>query len=135
MSKTLKRGWNRKEGRENKSFKTRGGGKLSEWVGALKKGGGLNPLRNNVLQHLFLNKGKINTSQFFSMLHDEESPEKPQYNMATPPFLEKPPILPNPPFSSKNFQTLPFPSILKKSNPPFYEWGGWGGRGSNYVYS
>ena len=53
------------------------------------------------------------------MLHHEESPEKPQYNMATPPpFLDKPPILPNSPFSSKNFQTPQFPSILKKLNPP-----------------
>ena len=46
------------------------------------------------------------------MLHHEESPEKSQYG--NPPFLDKPP-----PFSSKNFQTPPpFPSILKKSNPP-----------------
>ena len=56
------------------------------------------------------------------MLHHEESPEKPQYNMATPPPISRqtpPPILPNPPFSSKNFQTPPFPSLLKKSTPPF----------------
>ena len=54
------------------------------------------------------------------MLDLEESPEKPQYNMATPPFLDKPP-----PISSKHFQISPppFPSILKKSNPPPYEWG------------
>ena len=38
--------------------------------------------------------------------------------MATPPFLEKPPHFASPPFSSKNFQTPPFPSILKKLNPP-----------------
>ena len=59
------------------------------------------------------------------MLHDEESPEKPQYNMATP--LDKPTstsILPNTPFSSKNFQIPPFPSILKKLNPPFMKGGG-----------
>ena len=31
-----------------------------------------------------LTKGKINTSRFFSMMHHEESPWKPQYNMATP---------------------------------------------------
>ena len=42
------------------------------------------------------------------MLHHEESPEKPQYNVATPPFLGKLlPILPNPSFSSKHFQTPP----------------------------
>ena len=34
-----KKGWNRKEGRENKVFK-RGGGKLGEGVGALKRGRG-----------------------------------------------------------------------------------------------
>ena len=76
------------------------------------------------------------------MLHHEESPEKPQYNMAPPPFLDK--FLPHfanpfPPFSSKNFQTPPFPSILKKSNPsppPFMKdgGGGGGGRGPNYAY-
>ena len=42
------------------------------------------------------------------MLHHEESPEKPQYNMATPPFLDNPSP---PPFSSKNFQTPPPTSI------------------------
>ena len=75
------------------------------------------------------------------MLHDEESPEKPQYNMASPPsFLGKLPILPNPLVSSKKFQTRPpFPSILKKSTPPFliYEGdggGGGGGGGPNYVF-
>ena len=58
------------------------------------------------------------------MLHHEESPEKPQYNMATPPFCL------THPFSSKNFQTLPFPSILKKANlPPFMKGGG---GGTNY---
>ena len=63
------------------------------------------------------------------MLHNEESPEKPKYNMTTPPFLDNPPpILPNPPFSSKNFQTPPIPSILKRSNPPLYEGGGVGVR-------
>ena len=45
------------------------------------------------------------------MFYHEESPENPQYNMATPRFAL-------PPFSSKNFQTSSFPSILKKSNCP-----------------
>ena len=62
------------------------------------------------------------------MLHHEESPEKPQYNMATPPFLDKPPppILPNhsSPFLAKIFRPPPFPSILKKSNPSFMKGGG-----------
>ena len=56
------------------------------------------------------------------MLHHEESPEKPQYNMATPPFLDKhpppPPFCLTPPFLEKIFRPPPFPSILKKSNPP-----------------
>ena len=38
-----KRGWDRKEGRENKKFKK--GGKLGQGVGALKKRG-WNPLMN-----------------------------------------------------------------------------------------
>ena len=37
---------------------------------------------------------------------------------------QPPPILPTPPFSSKNFQTPQFPSILKKLNPSLYEGGG-----------
>ena len=53
------------------------------------------------------------------MPHHEESPEKPQYNMATPPFLDKPP------FSSKNFQTPPISiSFEKVKPPPLYEGGG-----------
>ena len=40
------------------------------------------------------------------MLHHEESSEKPQYNMATPPiFLDLPPILPNSPFLAKALVT------------------------------
>ena len=39
--KYLKRGWSRTEGRKNKDFKK--GGKLSQGVGALKKGGGGGP--------------------------------------------------------------------------------------------
>ena len=35
--KYCKRGWNRKEGRENKDFKQEGEGKLSQGMGALKK--------------------------------------------------------------------------------------------------
>ena len=50
---------------------------------------------------MFVTKGKINTSRFFSMMHHEESPEKPEYNMATPLFLSNHPPLP--PFSSKNW--------------------------------
>ena len=41
--KYLKMGWNRKEGKGNKDFK-KGGGKLDRGVGALKRGGGLEPL-------------------------------------------------------------------------------------------
>ena len=60
------------------------------------------------------------------MLHHEESPEKPEYNTATsPPFLDKPPILCNPPFSSKNFQTPPISISFEKVEPPppLYEGG------------
>ena len=43
------------------------------------------------------------------MVHHEESPEKPQYNMAAPHFYPPPPPplhFALPPFSSKNFQRL-----------------------------
>ena len=40
--KYLKRGWSRKEGKGNQDLKRRG--KLDQGVGALKKGGGWNPL-------------------------------------------------------------------------------------------
>ena len=50
---------------------------------------------------MFVSKGKINTSIFFPMLDHEESPEKSQYDMAIPPFLDNPnsilPYLPSPP--------------------------------------
>ena len=69
---------------------------------------------------MFVSKGKINTSIFFPMLDHEESPEKSQYDMAIPPFLDNPnsilPYLPSPPppFSSKNFQTLPISINFEK---------------------
>ena len=70
------------------------------------------------------------------MLHHEESPEKSQYNVATPQFLDNPPppqfCLPPPPHptSSKNFQISPphFPQFWKSRPTSLYE--GWvGGRG------
>ena len=42
--KYLKKGWNRKEGRETKILKV--GGKLGQEVGALKRGGSWKPLTN-----------------------------------------------------------------------------------------
>ena len=50
----------------------------------------------------------------FLMLHHEESPEKPQYNMVTPPL----PILPYPPFPSKNFRPPPIFINFEKVEPP-----------------
>ena len=61
------------------------------------------------------------------MLYHEESPEKPQYNIAIPPFLDNPP-----PFSRINFRTRPtIPPIWKNSNPPPppLNEGGWGEKG------
>ena len=86
---------------------------------------------------MFVNKEKINKSRFFPMLHHKESQEKPQYNMAVPPFLDKPSqfVLPSHFFSSKTSQIPPFLSILNKSNIPFMKGGGGGGGmvgGSNY---
>ena len=70
------------------------------------------------------------------MLHPEESPEKPPYNMATPPFLDKSPspILPNCPFSCKNFHTPPISINFEKvDTPPLYEGGG--GVRTMYIFS
>ena len=78
-----------------------------------------------ILQHMFVNKGKVNTSRYFSYA---ASLEKSQHNMATLPPIS----LDKPVFSSKKFQTPPsFPSILKKSNLPIVQYGRVGGR-SNY---
>ena len=53
------------------------------------------------------------------MPHHEESPEKPQYNMAAPPISRQtPPILSNPPFSSKTFQPPPISINFEKVEPP-----------------
>ena len=86
-----------------------------------------------ILQLMFVNKGKINTSRFFiPMLHQEKSPGKPQYNMATlflgnlPPFFLTP--IP-PPYSTKHFQTSQFLSNFEKVKPPCPLWGGGGGGG------
>ena len=46
--KCFKRGWNREEGRGNKYFK-KGGSKLGQGVGALKRGGARTPLRTMVM--------------------------------------------------------------------------------------
>ena len=53
----------------------------------------------------------------FFMLHHEESPEKPQYNMVTPPpYFALPPF--PPPFLAKISDLIPFSSTLKKLSPP-----------------
>ena len=78
-----------------------------------------------ILLHMFVNKGKVNTSRHFSYA---ASLEKSQHNMATLPPIS----LDKPLFSSKKFQIPPsFPSILKKSNLPIVQYGRVGGR-SNY---
>ena len=64
-----------------------------------------------------------------------ESPEKHQYNMATPPFLDKlPHFTLSLHFLAKFFlpqPSPPFRRILKKSNPPLRRGeGGGGGKGS-----
>ena len=60
------------------------------------------------------------------MLYHEESPEKPQYNIAIPPFLDNPTPLfshkfSDPPSNSTNFEKFEPP-------PPLNE-GGWGEKG------
>ena len=68
------------------------------------------------------------------MLHHEESPEKPQYNMAAPPPFLPPPhfAYPPPPFLAKIFRP-PISINVEKVDLPFML-GGWGmgGGGSNY---
>ena len=53
------------------------------------------------------------------MLHHEESPEKPEYNVATTPFLDTPPphfaLLP--PFLAKNFKSPHFHQFWKRQPP------------------
>ena len=57
------------------------------------------------------------------MLHREESPGKPQYNMATCPFLDKPPILPNtpPPFLANILRPSISINFEKVESSPLYE--------------
>ena len=78
-----------------------------------------------ILLHMFVNKGKVNTSRHFSYA---ASLEKSQHNMATLPpiFLDKPV------FSSKKFYTPPPPLIsinFEKIKPPHCEAWGSGGKG------
>ena len=88
---------------------------------------------------MFVNKVKINTPRF-PMLLPKESPGKPHYNTAIPPFLDRPrpsplhPLIlryphflgevfrPPPPFISINFEKLENPPP-----PPLYEEGEGGG--------
>ena len=67
--KYLKRRWNRKEGRGNKEFK-KGGNKLGQGAGALKRGG-WNPLTNNVF--IFMPKTHVIIHFFLEILHFKES--------------------------------------------------------------
>ena len=65
----------------------------------------------------------LTKERFFSMLHHEESPEKPQYNMAIPtPFLDKPrpPFCLTPPFLAKNSRHPPISINFEKVE----RWGG-----------
>ena len=60
------------------------------------------------------------------MSHHEESPEKPQYNMGTPPISrQSPSFCLTSPFQAKIFRLPPPNSInFEKVEPPFYERGG-----------
>ena len=85
---------------------------------------------------MFVNKGIINT-RFFSYVHHEEFPEKPEYNMEAPPFCLTPCFLAN------KFQPprpTPISISFGKAEPtptaPFFEGvdkGVEGGVHSNYV--
>ena len=78
-----------------------------------------------------LTKERQTHQDFFPTLHHEESPEKPQYNMATLHFWTPPPHFasPLPPFSSKNVQTPSISINFEKINPPPFMKGG-----LNYEY-
>ena len=90
-------------------------------------------IKTIILQSMFVNKGKINTSRFFPMLYHEESPEKTQYNMATPSFLDKSRILPYPssPIFQQKLSDTPISIIFEKVNPSPHSEVGEGV--SNYV--
>ena len=77
-----------------------------------------------ILQHMFVNKGKVNTSRYFSYA---ASLEKSQHNMATLPPIS----LDKPFFSSKKFQTPLISINFEKIKLPHCEAWGSGGR-SNY---
>ena len=74
---------------------------------------------------MFVIKGKINTSIFCPMLKHEESPKKPQYNMATHLFLDTPPppLCLTPPFLAEIFRPPPISINFEKVEPlpPNYE--------------
>ena len=70
------------------------------------------------------------------MLYRKESPEKPQYNMATASFLDKPTHFASPPLFQQKF-SVPSISINfeKIDAPSFSRQGGGGVGGSNYAHS
>ena len=57
---------------------------------------------------------------FFPVLDPDKSPEKHQYNMEIPSISRHPPrfVLPTTPFFAKILGPPPFPSTLKRLNPP-----------------
>ena len=70
------------------------------------------------------------------MLHHEEYPEKPQYNMTTPPPISRQtpphPFCPTPAFLSKIFRLPISINFEKVKLPPAPLYEGGGGGGSNY---
>ena len=64
----------------------------------------------------------------YPMLYHEESPEKPQYNIAIPPFLDNPTPLFSHKFSDPPSKSTNFEKFAPPPPPPLNE-GGWGEKG------
>ena len=84
-----------------------------------------------ILQHMFVNKGKINTTRFFHMLQCIIRDLQKNLNIIWQPTRFTAPLLhfALPPISSKHFQPSPPPISINSENviPPLYE------GSSNYV--
>ena len=84
-----------------------------------------------ILQHMFVNKGKINTARFFHMLQCIIRDLQKNLNIIWQPTRFTPPpffILPYPPFPANIFRPPPLISINSENViPPLYE------GSSNYV--
>ena len=85
----------------------------------------INNIKTVILQDMFVNNAKINTSRFFLLCYIMRNFQKKLNIIWQTRFLNKPLFCLNPSLFSKNFQPPPFPSILQKLKPrlPHYDKG------------